>query len=164
MSLIATCLLTIAFCFQGASAPPAQNNGAVVGKTSGAFFALSVADVAALSRWYQEKLGFRVLSQGEAPNKIAKFALLEGDGTIIELIQHSQAKERKVAAPSIVEPYQLHGIFKVGMVVADLDGVYRELKKRSVPIAYELMRAKDVPMRSFSVRDGEGNLIQFFGQ
>lgn len=50
------------------------------------------------------------------------------------------------------------------MVVADLDGVYRELKKRDAPIAYDLMQAKDMPMRSFSVRDGEGNLIQFFGK
>ena len=164
MQYVATCLLTLALWFQGASTTATQNKGAVAGKTSGAFFALSVADVAALSRWYQEKLGFHVLAQGEAPNKIAKFAILEGDGTIIELIQHSQAKARSVAAPSITEPYQLHGIFKVGLVVADLDGVYRELKQRAVPIAYDLMRAKDVPLRSFSVRDGEGNLIQFFGQ
>jgi hypothetical protein len=164
MQFVAICLLTISLWFQGASAPSAQNNSAVAGKTTGAFFALSVADVAALSRWYQDKLGFRVLSQGEAPNKIAKFAILEGDGTIIELIQHSQAKARSVAAPSITEPHQLHGIFKVGLVVADLDGVYRELKKRNVPIAYDLMRTKDVPLRSFSVRDGEGNMIQFFGQ
>jgi hypothetical protein len=27
-----------------------------------------------------------------------------------------------------------------------------------------LMPAKDVPLRSFSIRDGEGNLIQFFGK
>jgi hypothetical protein len=160
MQFVAICLLTISLWFQGASAPSAQNNVAVAGKATGAFFALSAADVAALSRWYQDKLGFRVLLQSEFPDRQSKLAILEGDGTIIELIQTREAKPRGVA-----EPYQLHGIFKVGMVVADLDGVYRELKKRNVPIVHDLMKAtKEVPLRSFIVRDGEGNLIHFFGK
>src|SRR4051812_22555591 len=54
-----------------ASAPPAPP------RIVGAFFALSVADLEATSAWYRDKLGFRVASRGEAPNKIAKFALLE---------------------------------------------------------------------------------------
>lgn len=136
----------------------------VTGQPTGVFFALSVADVNTSSRWYQEKLGLRVISQGEAPNRIAKFALLEGDGTIIELIQHREAKPRAVVAPEAKGAYQVHGIFKVGMVVKDIDGVYREIRKRGVPIAYDLMPTKDVPMRSFSIRDAEGNMIQFFGK
>jgi outer membrane protein assembly factor BamB len=141
-----------------------KGSDAVAGKTTGTFFALSVADVVTLSRWYQEKLGFRVISQGEAPDKIAKFALLEGDGSIIELIQHSEGKPRRMAAPMTTEAYQIHGIFKVGMVVSDLDSLYRELTQRDVPIAYDMRKARDFPMRSFSVRDGEGNLVQFFGK
>ena len=132
----------------------------VPGPAQGAFFALSVADVEAASRWYSEKLDFRVLSSGEAPNKIARFAILEGDGTLIELIQHRDAAPRPAAA----DAFKTHGIFKIGFVVADLDGVYRQLKARSVAVAYDLMPAKDVPLRSFSVRDVEGNLVQFFGR
>ena len=142
---------------------PANTPGTITGQSSGVFIALSVADVDKVSQWYQEKLGFRVLSAGEAPNKIAKFALLEGDGSIIEIIQHRQAKPRSAAGADVKNAHLLHGIFKVGMVVKDLDGVYREVQKRGVPIAYGLMAAKDVPMRSFSVRDAEDNLIQFFG-
>ena len=142
---------------------PDSTQDTIVGRSVGAFFALSVADVNMVSRWYQEKLGFKVLSQGEAPNKIAKFAILEGDGTLIELIQHREAKPLSVAAPGVKSAYQIHGIFKVGMVVKNLDALYQEVKRRGVPIAYELMRAKDVPMRSFSIRDAEDNLIQFFG-
>lgn len=156
--------LALSMILQAPGAPPAVRTGTVTGAARGAFFALSVADVAAMSRWYQDKLGFVVTSQGEAPNKIAKFALLEGDGTIIELIEHQTAKPRATAAPSASEAYQIHGIFKVGMVVGDLDGVYRELRQRGVPVAHDLMAAKDVAMRSFSIRDGEGNLIQFFGK
>ena len=118
----------------------------------------------ALSRWYEEKLGFRVLSQGEAPNKIAKFAILEADGALIEMIQHREAKPLPVAAPEVKSAHQLHGIFKVGMVVRDIDEVYHEVKRSGVPIAYDLMPAKDVPQRSFSISDAEGNMIQFFGK
>lgn len=137
---------------------------AAVTKNSGIFFALSVADVDAASKWYQEKLGFKVLLSGEAPNKIAKFALLQTDGALLELIQHREAKPLALAAPSVKASHQIHGIFKVGLVVEDIDGVYRALKEKQVVIAYDLMPAKDVPMRSFTIRDGEGNLVQFFGK
>jgi hypothetical protein len=51
------------------------------------------------------------------------------------------------------------------MVVADLDKVYSGLKERNVPIVHALMEAtKEVPLRSFIVRDGEGNLLHFFGK
>jgi catechol 2,3-dioxygenase-like lactoylglutathione lyase family enzyme len=130
----------------------------------GAFFALSVANVDEVSRWYQENLGLRVISKGEAPNKIARFAILEGNGVLIEIIQHSKAQTRKSAAPTVTDAVQIHGIFKLGLLVGDIDAVYTGLKKRQVAVAYDLMRAKDVPMRSFAVRDPEGNLVQFFGK
>src|SRR5919199_2913193 len=123
---------------------PTSSPDTIIAQSTGAFFALSVADINIVSRWYQEKLGFKVLSQGEAPNKIAKFAILEGDGNLIELIQHREAKPLSVVAPEIKSAYQVHGIFKIGMVVKNLDGVYQELKKRGVSIAYDLMPAKDV--------------------
>jgi catechol 2,3-dioxygenase-like lactoylglutathione lyase family enzyme len=129
----------------------------------GAFFAISVADVATMSRWYQDKLGLRVLSSGEAPNQIAKFAILDGNGLLIELIQHTKASDRGAVAPSATDAYMIHGFFKAGMVVDHLDAIYAALKRQGVPIAHDLMPAKDVPMRSFAVRDPEGNLLQFFG-
>jgi hypothetical protein len=38
------------------------------------------------------------------------------------------------------------------------------VKERKIPVAYDLMPAKDVDLRSFTIRDPEGNLIQFFGR
>jgi hypothetical protein len=162
VDIFASFLLSVSLALQATpAAPPAGNKVPV---SEGTFFALSVADSAAMAQWYQEKLGLRILSSGEAPNKIAKFALLEGKGILIELIQHSKASARSVVAPSVTDPYQIHGIFKVGLIVSNLDEVYAGLKRQNVPIAYDLMPAKDVPMRSFSVRDPEGNLLQFFGR
>jgi hypothetical protein len=125
---------------------------------NGAFFALSVADISIMSRWYQDNLELKIISSGEAPNQIAKFAILEGNNILIEIIQHSKAQPRKA------EAVQIHGIFKIGLLVPNLNDVYSSLKKRNITITYELMRAKDVPLRSFAVRDPEGNLVQFFGK
>jgi len=133
-------------------------------QSTGAFFALSVANVETVSRWYRDFLKLRVMKSGEAPNGIAKFALLEGEGVLVELIQHREAKDRAVVAPSVKEEYQIHGIFKVGMIVEDLDGIFARTKAQHIPIAYDMMTAKDIPLRSFSVRDPEGNLVQFFGR
>ncbi len=38
-----------------------------LGGAQGGFIAISVADVAAMSTWYQEKLGLAVLVPGETP-------------------------------------------------------------------------------------------------
>lgn len=79
------------------------------------------------------------------------------------MVQHHDARPLAKAAPGIKEAHRIHGIFKVGFHVADLNAVHRQVKAAGIPIAYDLMPAKDVDLRSFSIRDPEGNLIQFFG-
>ena len=62
-------------------------------RANGAFFALSVPDVAASARWYREKLGLRVILDPPKANG-AKAVILEGGGLLVELIQHDQAPVR----------------------------------------------------------------------
>jgi hypothetical protein len=76
---------------------------------------------------------------------------------------HRAAQPRSVAAPAVGGAHEIHGIFKLGLNVTDLEGVYRALQARGVAIVHELMPAKDVPLRTFSVKDVEGDLVQFFG-
>jgi catechol 2,3-dioxygenase-like lactoylglutathione lyase family enzyme len=155
-------LLLLASTAQAQAPAPAPRP--LAGKTLGVFFALSVADVDAMSAWYRDKLGFRIASHGEAPNKIAKFAILEAEGSILEMIQRGDARPLARAVPGAQGPYEIHGLFKAGFHVADLDAVYKRVKERAIPVAYDLMPAKDVDLRSFTIRDPEGNLIQFFGK
>lgn len=142
--------------------PPVQTS--LVSKSIGTFFALSVANVDSASAWYRDKLGFQVIANGEAPDKTAKFAFLKSNNSIIEIVQHREARSLADAAPSVKQSFQIHGIFKIGYTVEDLDSVYQYVKERGIPIAYDMMPAKDVPMRSFIIRDIEGNFIQFFGR
>ena len=134
----------------------------VLRTATGAFFALSVADVAATAQWYREQLGFELVHEGEAPNKIAKGVILKHGASILELVQHRQAKPLKDAG--VESAYQIHGIFKIGFVVDDIDATYRRVQARHIPVAYDLWPAKDVGLRSFSIRHNAGNLVQFFGK
>jgi len=75
-----------------------------------------------------------------------------------------QPEPETEAAPGSPEAHQIHGFFKSGFVVQDLDEIYERLKVRKVTLAYDLGQPPGGPYRSFGVRDPEGNLLQFFGR
>ena len=131
--------------------------------TNGAFFALSVADVAASSRWYQEKFGLKVLMSPPKSGE-ATVVILEGGGLLVELIQHDQAKPLGAAAPGVRDHIHIHGYFKAGLMVDDFDRTIAALRARGVEIAYGPY-SKTATMRANAIiRDNAGNLIQFFGR
>lgn len=156
--LLAVLLLaTSSFAQQQSGPPPAFNEPA------GSFFALSVKDLNASSAWYQQKLGFREVHQSAAPDGKSRAILLEHDGAILELIHHKQA----VAGTALRKDYKaylVHGIFKVGFIVQDADHTLQRLKANGVQIANGPFTDDALHMRSFIIRDNEGNYIQFFSK
>lgn len=125
--------------------------------TTGAFFALSVADLAASRRWYQEKLGLRVtmdLPAGDYPAVVA----LEGGGLVVELIHD------RTATPRTGEPGKTHGISKVGMIVEDFDRAVATLRARGVEIVAGPFPPRAGQRANLLIRDNAGNLIQLFGR
>jgi catechol 2,3-dioxygenase-like lactoylglutathione lyase family enzyme len=130
---------------------------------TGAFFALSVADLYASAAWYSEKLGLKTIMREPKQGK-AGVVVLEGGGLIVELIQHDDAAPLSKAAPSVKESFLVHGVFKAGVVVTDFDRTLRILKERNVPIAYGPFPAREGRRANAIIRDNSGNLIQFFGQ
>jgi catechol 2,3-dioxygenase-like lactoylglutathione lyase family enzyme len=149
----AICLfLLLAACALAADDKPAL-------KTTGAFFALSVADLKTSAQWYTDKLGLK--STMEAPKRDGVAVIvLEGDvgGTklIVELIQRDDAQ-----APSKAST---HGIFKAGVIVEDFDRMLAALKARQLEIAYGPYPARANQRANVIVRDNAGNLLQFFGK
>lgn len=130
---------------------------------TGAFFALSVADVNASATWYSEKLGLKVVMREPKREKFAVI-VLEGGGLLVELIQNDDAVPLSKAAPSVKDPFFVHGVVKVGVVVADFDRTLAMLKERNVHIAYGPYPAKANQRANVIVTDNAGNLIQFFGK
>ena len=130
---------------------------------TGAFFALSVADVEASTRWYTEKLGLKITMQQPSQNKVA-VAILEGGGLIVELIQNDDAQPLSTAAPAIKDHILVHGFFKAGVIVDDLDKLITLFKEKNVDIAYGPFPASANQRANVIIRDNSGNLIQFFGK
>lgn len=135
----------------------------VLGSAPGAFLALSVASMDRMLPWYRDTLGFHVYREGVISERQIRFALVRQGTAFIELLQLPDARPRAEAAPGTTGAFQIHGFFKSGFVVADIDRVYHLLVSRGVRLEYTLGRPPDGPYRSFGVRDPEGNLLQFFG-
>jgi catechol 2,3-dioxygenase-like lactoylglutathione lyase family enzyme len=130
----------------------------------GSFMALSVADLDASATWYVDTFALRIVKQhSRSPAGDSEATILEGRGLIVELIRHDAAKPLRQAAPSASRVYEIHGIFKTGLIVDDLDATLAELRRRSVDIAFATFKDEALGYRTFAVRDNAGNFIQFFG-
>lgn len=150
------CLVASASLAAAEPPPPALS-------ANGAFFALSVADIHASGTWYSEKLGLKVTmpAQRIGPGEVM---VLEGGGLIVELIRLDEGKPRATLTPPVDDVVKIHGFFKAGVLVDDLDSTLAMLKARGVPIVHGPYAAKDGRRANFIIGDNAGNLIHFFGK
>lgn len=151
--------LILLFCMALASttfAETPRTQSSLPFQSKGAFLAFFVPDLEASVTWYTEKLGLAVIERPPASD-VAKVAILEGGGLVVELIQHQEAASRgKETSPF------MHGIFKAGLLVSDFDAVVATLKERNVDIAFGPFPARGKQRANVMIRDNNGNFIQFF--
>ena len=148
---------------QAAPAAARVDSAPALTAIAGAFFALSVADLAASTRWYQEKLGMRTLMQLPARDG-SSGVVLEGGGLVVELIAREGSRSIRTLAPDVTHDVQVHGLYKVGIFVEDLDRTVATLRARGVAFAFGPFPARGPQPANAGIRDGEGNLIQLFGR
>src|SRR5687767_12357879 len=94
-----------------ASAPEAKEHTQPFKAVEGAFFAVSVPDLAPSVAWYSEKLGLSIVFEAHEGIDVA---VLEGGGLIVELIRDPEARPSSASRPGLV-----HGVFKAGFMVKD---------------------------------------------
>jgi catechol 2,3-dioxygenase-like lactoylglutathione lyase family enzyme len=152
-------LLLLSIPQQPSAAPPGDRP---VFATTGAFFALSVADIEASAAWYTQKLGLKVVMPLSTTDQ-ASAMVLEGGGLIVELIQHQGAVPLSKAAPTVKDHLFVHGLAKAGFVVEDFDRTLGSLKARGVEIAFGPFPARSKQRANVIIKDNAGNLIQIFG-
>ena len=146
-----------AFAQRPSGPPPAFN------EPSGSYFALSVKDLNATSAWYQQKLGFREVKQGASRDGKSRTVVLDREGVVLELIHHKDAVPGSRLRKDF-KPYLVYGVFKIGLIVHDADHTLQRLKENGVPIANGPWTDQELHMRSFFIRDNEGNIIQFLSK
>jgi catechol 2,3-dioxygenase-like lactoylglutathione lyase family enzyme len=128
----------------------------------GAFIAISVKDVAASTRWYEENLGLRILKKGVSPRGDAGNVVLAGNSLYIELMYLVRPELESVKPPS--DESLPPGIRKAGVVLDSdqFDELFDHLRKKNAQFRGGVFEDKEMKLRSFIVVDNEGNLIQFF--
>lgn len=124
------------------------------------FTGLYVDNVESTVKWYEEKLGFKVLQQRKVSEQLS-FAMLEGYGLWIEVIQHPKTITRQ-QLNSLGDASQVEGFFKIGIFTNQLDVLEQLFKGRGLKFKYEKMKNANFDMTLFIIEDPEGNWIQFY--
>ncbi len=119
---------------------------------------ISVPDMDASIAWYQQMLGFSLVSDKFFDQLPARIAFLELGGFSVELFQVPNAaplpEDRRVPNLDI----RTHGTKHVAYGVEDLAGLMEKLKSKGVDVAMDVF-----PMEGDLVafiRDNAGNLIE----
>lgn len=128
-------------------------------RTTGSFFAISVSNLEAARAWYVDTLGLAIVMQ-PPPYQGINALILEGGGLIVELIHNPAAQAR---AP-LANPTLAHGLFKIGIVVENLDATLQQLRARGVTLVFGPFPAQGAQRANFGIRDNSGTIIQFFGR
>jgi catechol 2,3-dioxygenase-like lactoylglutathione lyase family enzyme len=126
---------------------------------SGAFFALSVADLDASAKWYASTFDMSVAMQVPKQGNAA-VTVLKGHGMVVELVQLDGAKPISEVAPGITDPMHVHGIAKAGILVDDFPAALAALQARHVTIAYGPFPEQKDQSANVIIKDNSGNLIQ----
>ena len=136
-----------------ASPSAAKDHALPFKPVTGAFFALSVPNMAESVQWYQEKLGLKVVMEVKTGPEVT---VLEGGGLIVELIRVPDSRPRPEPSVSTL------GVFKAGFLVKEYDSAVAELRARGVTIAFGPFPAQNGQRANVLIRDNAGNLIQLF--
>ena len=128
------------------------------------FVAMSVPDLELSAKWYAEKLGLKIIKQAMSADNTRGVAILLGGGLCVELVWFADAVSLAKIAPELKGSHQMHGIFKAGIFVDDLDSAWNELRSRKVSIAFEPFFDPSMQCRMFAIRDNNRNILQFFGE
>lgn len=126
-------------------------------EATGSFHAISVADLDSMIAWYQTSLGFELVSRGG--NEQRQGALLRRPGILLELAEFPTARSRE-GWNLEAESHEVHGVFKLGLLVDDLDAAFAYAQEKQFDVFFGIVKADDG--RTFGIRDPEGNIVQFF--
>lgn len=119
--------------------------------------AMSVADIEAAARWYEDVLGFRVETRFVIPEG-TQAMFLEREGLRIELFQVFDPQPMPVARLDPREDLKTLGNKHAAFTVTDYDAFRTDLIARGIELVLEVGATFG---RGLFIRDGAGNVIEF---
>lgn len=157
---LAACLLA---CCLTASCTQSPRPRPVSPTITAAFFALSVSNLDTVEAWYVENLGFERELRSSPKGGGPRGEILVREGARLELLEFATSKPR-AAWGLPPEAEQVQGILKIGFEVSDIDALFATAQKRHLDVFFPLVTPPGSSLRTFGLRDPDGNIVQFFGK
>lgn len=123
------------------------------------FVGISVADLAKSDAWYRNVFGMKQVFETKFDG--GAVSVLETDWLMIELLHQDAAKSLEQVSPDTPN-YLVHGVFKLGLFVPDLDARLAALAKHDIKPASQIYVDKVNKTRNVFIRDPDGNRWQLF--
>ena len=126
------------------------------------FVALSVRELEPMARWYSLTFGLTLLRDLPAPDGATHTRILGSSELLVELSQHHRARSLQEYAGAPTPGFLVHGFFKAGLFVKDLDRAIEVLKSRGVASLGQAQGDPQTGLRWVLFRDPGGNVLQLF--
>jgi len=125
----------------------------------GAFMALVVTNLDALMDWNKSNLDLHLIKRGKSPRVAAETVVLGGHNVFVELIHYT---DRSLAIREVNDSAPVAGPVKAGAIVDSVgfDALAKHIQSHGIEA--RAIEDKEMHCRTFILRDGDGNLIQFF--
>lgn len=135
---------------------PAGGGEAGVTVTEAVFVAIRVRDVEAVADWYTRVFGLEVKKTLDGEGGAFSIRILGNHMLTVELIEQIGTEE---------PPERHHGLFKAGFFVDSAARALEQLRSAGAVASDEQVTVfvdEPLAVRSFLLRDPEGNRLQFF--
>jgi hypothetical protein len=128
-----------------------------------AFAAVVVEDADITGAWYGSVFGLEVRNDIDLGER-GRILLLGAEGGLtVELLQITGSADPVAAIDGVGSRTQIRGPFKAGVFVADVDAVFADVTALGLDADDRVFADEALGLRTFILRDPEGNRIQVFG-
>lgn len=158
--LVLTLVLTAAMAQAAGQAQQAPSAPEVAAPS---FFAVSVADLAASETWYTRVLGVERVNAVASRDGRSRAVVMRRGELVVELIARAGSRAPEDTLPAPEHRFDVQGIVKTGIFVADADAWHEYLAGLDVEMDVSVFLDEALQLRSFIFRDPDGNRIQVFG-
>jgi catechol 2,3-dioxygenase-like lactoylglutathione lyase family enzyme len=117
----------------------------------------SVGDLNRAVKWYQEKLGFKMVMRRKL-DATSEIAWMTMPGNRIDLIQHHGASK----GPALKDHLMAQGWAHIVFSVADADRAYAILKARGVNLPEPVSTNQALHIKTSHFPDSEGNWLEIY--